>query len=60
MLFRSPSVSQIGGNPILISDTSLSAVDRFTGVPISFNRSGLDTKLTSDPGAHPGDDIVLK
>lgn len=55
-----PSVSQVGQNPILINDMTLQGVDRFTNTTISMIRSALNTRLTSDPLSKQGDDIVIK
>lgn len=55
-----PSVSQIGETPLLVSDISLSATDRFTGGVISVVKNGLNINLVSDAGAKQGNGVVVK
>ncbi|HRH30727.1 MAG TPA: hypothetical protein PK886_01520 [Candidatus Paceibacterota bacterium] len=45
-----PSISQIGTQPIIVYDSTLKAVDRFTGANLSSVRSELTTNLVNDPG----------
>jgi len=45
-----PSISQIGTQPILIYDSTLKAVDRFTGASLSATRGELTTNLVNDSG----------
>lgn len=55
-----PSLSQVGSNPILIGDITVSAADTFTKSKILVTRPALDTRLSSDPGAKQGDETVIK
>ncbi len=55
-----PSISQVGVAPSVVSGTSLSATDHFTNTNISFAKEALSTRLTSDSSAKLGDDIVVK
>jgi hypothetical protein len=56
-----PSVTQAGSSPVLLSAPTLEGIDSFTRQPLSyiFNRP-LDTNLTSDPQFKYGQDRVVK
>jgi uncharacterized repeat protein (TIGR01451 family) len=55
-----PSVSQIGQSPVLLTNITLSAIDRFTNSKISMPVPNLDIHLYSDPAAKGGDDRVVQ
>lgn len=55
-----PSTSQIGQNPVLINDATLSAVDRFTNSNISLTKPFLDTRISSDSTTKSSDYTVVK
>ncbi|MFA5841309.1 MAG: hypothetical protein WC847_03515 [Candidatus Paceibacterota bacterium] len=44
-----PSLSQVGTTPIIINDATLTAYDDFAKVNVRVNKTGLYTKLESDP-----------
>lgn len=45
-----PSISQIGTQPTIVYDSTLKAIDRFTGANLSAVRGELTTNLVNDPG----------
>jgi hypothetical protein len=51
-----PSISQIGQHPILISDSSISGSDVFTGTDTTSVRKSLTIQLTTDPGLKANED----
>ena len=44
-----PSITQVGLSPVLITETTLTAVDDFTGSIVSDTENRKDIKLTTDP-----------
>ncbi len=48
-----PSTTQAGTSPVLISAQQVTGVDRFTGRQITGTVPALTTQLTSDPGYNP-------
>jgi hypothetical protein len=44
-----PSLSQVGTDPILINDATLTGHDDFANVDIKVNKAGLNTNLVDDP-----------
>jgi hypothetical protein len=44
-----PSLSQVGTDPILINDTTLTGHDDFANVDIKVNKASLNTNLIDDP-----------
>lgn len=55
-----PSISQIGQFPTLISDTTISGNDTFTGVDTSSTRRSLNIQLTTDPGLRSGEEGTVR
>lgn len=53
-----PSISQIGTQPVLVFESTLNAIDRFTGAEISSKRGELTTLITNDPGFQNNEAIV--
>lgn len=54
-----PTVSQIGTEPQLLSETSIAAHDASASVPLSATRPGLTTRLSTDPEYSPGEEKVV-
>lgn len=54
-----PTESQIGSEPALLSETTISATDTSANVTIDAVRPGLSTKLSTDPAYSPGKEKVL-
>lgn len=55
-----PSVSQLNSAPILIGDTSLSAIDKITGLKIENILPPVTTNFSSDPTFKQNDDKVVQ
>lgn len=55
-----PSISQIGTQPTLIYESTLKAVDRFTGANLSATRSELTTNLVNDQGFQTNEATVTQ
>lgn len=55
-----PSISQVGLTPILVSNINLTGVDSFTNRNISINLNPVTTKLINDPSFIQGDEVVKK
>lgn len=56
-----PSLSQVGEAPMLVSASQIEAVDSFTGEPVSGStRRELDTHLLNDPEFEFGEDRVVE
>ncbi len=56
-----PSISQSGQLPVLISDATISGVDLFTGTETKSVRRSLNIQLNTDPELKPNEDgVVLK
>lgn len=53
-----PSISQIGSVPVLVTSITLSGRDSVGGGLVTVNASPLTTRLTSDPSFIQGDDVV--
>jgi hypothetical protein len=49
MVSITPSLSQVGTNPSLIGEATLSGTDSFTGVTVSDTKPSLNTDIRSDP-----------
>jgi hypothetical protein len=58
-LVLTPSLSQIKTNPKLITQTTLTGVDAFTGVAIHQEKPDITTSLATDPKAGQGTDLVV-
>jgi hypothetical protein len=55
-----PSVSQIGQSPDLLGITSISGIDKVTGLKIELQVPPATTNFLGDPGFKQGDDKVVK
>ncbi|MCI0619638.1 hypothetical protein L0Y40_01215 [Candidatus Wolfebacteria bacterium] len=44
-----PSISQVGAAPTLVSEVRLSGTDEFTGAPVGASSGAVTTRLTTDP-----------
>ena len=44
-----PSITQVGSYPVLITETTLTAMDDFTGSIVNDTENSKDIKLTTDP-----------
>ncbi len=55
-----PSVSQLNTSPIILDSTSLSAVDKITGLKIESILPPVTTNFFSDPSFKQGDDKVVQ
>ncbi|MEK7553046.1 MAG: hypothetical protein AAB505_02990 [Patescibacteria group bacterium] len=53
-----PSVSQISQAPVLVTASTLTGIDGYTGQVLNYERRALDTKLLNDPEFNFGDDRV--
>lgn len=54
-----PSISQVKTAPALITNTTFSGTDVFTGVPVKQMKSDVTTKLSTDPRAGESTDQVV-
>ncbi|MBI2096188.1 MAG: hypothetical protein HYT43_00975 [Candidatus Taylorbacteria bacterium] len=59
-ILLTPSESQIGTAPVLVSGMSISALDRFTGTEIRSGESQLTTRISTDPIFNVGMELVVK
>lgn len=55
-----PSLSQVKTLPQLITDTTMTGTDAFTGTPVSQMKSGVTTSLSTDPKATPDSGPVVE
>lgn len=55
-----PSATQVGSAPVLVSNISFSGVETVGGGDVSASVPALTTKLPTDPAFIQGDDIVVK
>jgi hypothetical protein len=55
-----PSISQVETQPVIIYDSTLRAVDRFTGANLSVTRGQLTTNLVNDPGFQMNESTVTQ
>ncbi len=55
-----PSITHVGAAPVIMNEGELTARDSFTGSAISITRNPLNTRLSSDPSAKQGDEIVAR
>lgn len=55
-----PSVSQIGESPVLLSESLLEGTDRFAGVVLKNVKGAQNTRLSSDPAFKTGEDKVVE
>ncbi len=53
-----PSLSQVGSTPDLISEAVLTGTDRFTGAVLESKKPALNTFLLQEPSFHSGDERV--
>lgn len=55
-----PSSSQIGQAPILLGETSLSGIDKVTGLKLNAKAGAVTTNYSNDPSYKGGDDRVVE
>ncbi len=55
-----PSVSQVGSAPQLLSETVLTGVDNFTNSNLKSTRNSLNTRLSNDTTFKSGDESVIE
>lgn len=55
-----PSLSQLGGAPLILSDATFTGADDVTGDPISIKTESLSTKLRNDPLYVDRQEIVIE
>lgn len=55
-----PSLSQVGQEPDLVNDISLSGFDTFTGTTVNWQTNNLQTKTPDDPNSKFGDYEVVQ
>jgi hypothetical protein len=55
-----PSVSQISFAPTLVNQSTLTATDDFTGLPLQNTQDYLTSSFSTDPGYKGGDETVVK
>lgn len=55
-----PSISQRGDVPVLVGESVIEGVDRFTGVKLRAVRPSLTTRLSTDPAYKTGDERVVE
>jgi len=55
-----PSSSQIGQAPILLGETSLSGIDKVTGLKLNAKAEAVTTNYSNDPSFKGGDDRVTE
>jgi hypothetical protein len=55
-----PSLSQVGGSPIILGEATISGIDKITGQKIEFKVPALNTNFSGDPSFKQGDDRVVK
>jgi hypothetical protein len=55
-----PSISQIGTAPVLVSGITFSGVNTVSGSTVTATNPPLTTRLTADPSFIQGNDIVVK
>ncbi len=54
------SITQVGSAPILLEQSSLTAIDDFTGETLKSNLGTLNTRFSTDPSFKDGDDRVIQ
>ncbi len=55
-----PSLGQVGGTPVLLSNITLTGMDEFTNTPLRTTIPDVTTAITSDPSYVQGDETVVK
>ena len=55
-----PSLSQVGTEPLLINDTILTGHDDFANVDVRVNKASLNTRLLNDPNFPPNSSRVIQ
>ena len=55
-----PSLSQVGSSPIVVSDSRMTGQDKYTSKPLSSTKPAMTTRLTTDPNFKSGDETVVK
>ncbi len=55
-----PSLSQVGTEPLIINDTVLTGHDDFANVDIRVNKASLNTRLLNDPSYPPNSSRVVQ
>ncbi|MHB1330902.1 MAG: COG1361 family protein [Minisyncoccota bacterium] len=55
-----PSLGQVGGVPVLLSNVSFSGIDEFTELPIRVTNPAVTTRISTDSSYVQGDETVVK
>jgi hypothetical protein len=55
-----PSLGQVGGVPVLLSNIAFTGTDAFTGTGVRVTNASVTTRISSDPGYVNGDETVVK
>jgi len=55
-----PSLGQVGGVPVLVSNITLTGFDSFTASDVRISHPSVTTRISSDPTYVQGDEIVVK
>ncbi len=55
-----PSLGQVGGVPVLLSNITLTGFDSFTESDVRISHPAVTTRISSDPTYVQGDEIVVK
>lgn len=55
-----PSIGQVGGAPVLMSNITLAGFDSFTASDVRISHPAVTTRISSDPTYVQGDEIVVK
>ena len=55
-----PSLGQVGGVPVLVSNIALTGFDSFTTSEVRISHPSVTTRISSDPTYVQGDEIVVK
>ncbi len=55
-----PSSSQLGQAPVILGETSVSGIDKVTGLKIDIKRPSVSTNFSGDPSYRAGDEKVVQ
>jgi hypothetical protein len=55
-----PSLGQVGGVPVLLSNIAFTGTDAFTNTGVRVTNPSVTTRISSDPGYVNGDETVVK
>lgn len=59
-VYLTPSLGQVGGVPVLLSNITFTGTDSFTQSPVRVTNPAVTTRISSDPSYVQGDEIVVK